>query len=72
MLAQTVVALFILLAMALPIAVVLGVLALFIDHTQDEESSFFPRAQQILGAKTTRDLRERYLTMQREVSHSVG
>ena len=48
------------------------VLALFVDHAQDEESSFFPRAQQILGAKTTRDLRERYLTMQREVSHSVG
>jgi len=48
------------------------VLALFIDHTQDEETSFFPRAQQILGAKTTRDLRERYLTMQREVSRSVG
>jgi hemerythrin HHE cation binding domain-containing protein len=48
------------------------VMALFDDHAEDEQSSFFPRAQQILGAKATRDLRERYLTMQREVAHSVG
>jgi hemerythrin superfamily protein len=47
------------------------VMALVDDHVRDEENDFFPRAQQLLGEKTARDLGERYASTQRDVLHGL-
>jgi chemotaxis regulatin CheY-phosphate phosphatase CheZ len=47
------------------------VLALVDDHVRDEESDFFPRAERLLGANTSRELEARYVSMQRDILHSL-
>jgi hemerythrin superfamily protein len=47
------------------------VMALVDDHVRDEESDFFPRAQQLLGERTSRDLGERYESTQRDMLHGL-
>jgi hypothetical protein len=45
--------------------------ALVEDHVRDEETEFFPRAQELLGEAASLELRERFLSAQREVIHQL-
>jgi hemerythrin superfamily protein len=47
------------------------VIAMLEDHVRDEESDFFPRAQNLLRASTD-DLDERYKSAYREVLHTLA
>lgn len=47
------------------------VVALVDDHVRDEESDFFPRAERLLGVNTSRDLEERYASIQRDILHTL-
>lgn len=52
-------------------AKLLDVLALFEDHVNDEESDFFPRAQQLLGEQVSEELEERFVSAQREIANKL-
>jgi hypothetical protein len=47
------------------------VIALVEDHFRDEETEFFPRAQELLGEATSVELRDRFVSAQREVVHTL-
>jgi hypothetical protein len=47
------------------------VVALLEDHVRDEETEFFPRAQELLGEAASLELRERFVSAQREVVHTL-
>ena len=42
------------------------------DHVRDEETEFFPRAQELLGQAVSLELRERVVSAQREVIHTLA
>lgn len=48
------------------------VMAMVDDHVRDEESEFFPRAQELLGENTARELEEPFTSAQREVLHALA
>jgi hypothetical protein len=41
------------------------------DHVREEETEFFPRAQELLGEAGSLELRERFVSAQREVIHTL-
>jgi hemerythrin superfamily protein len=45
--------------------------ALFEQHAKDEEDEYFPRAQELLGESSARDLHERFVSAQRDVIHKL-
>jgi hemerythrin-like domain-containing protein len=47
------------------------VMALVDDHVRDEETNFFPRAQEILGEQASRELEERFVGAQRQVIQTL-
>ena len=47
------------------------IMALLDDHLRDEETSFFEKAQRLLGENTARDLAEPFMTRQREILHAL-
>ena len=48
------------------------VVALVEDHVLDEETEFFPRAQGLLGEAVLLELRERFVSAQREVIRALA
>jgi Hemerythrin HHE cation binding domain len=48
------------------------VVAAFEEHMREEETEFFPRAQELLGEAGSLELRERLVSAQREVVHTLA
>jgi hypothetical protein len=46
--------------------------ALAEDHMEDEESDFFPRAQEVLGERATEELEERFVSARREALNTLA
>jgi hemerythrin superfamily protein len=53
------------------IAKLRDIVAMFDDHIRDEETEYFPRAQELLGENKTRELHDRFVSAQREVIHTL-
>jgi hemerythrin-like domain-containing protein len=47
-------------------------MALLEEHIRDEETEFFPRAQELLGENTARELEDPFATAQREVRDTLA
>jgi hypothetical protein len=47
------------------------VVALFEEHVEEEERDFFPRAQEILGERTSTELEERFIGAQAQVLNTL-
>ena len=48
------------------------VVAMIEDHVREEETEFFPRAQGLIGEAGSLELRERFVSAQREVIHTLA
>jgi hemerythrin-like domain-containing protein len=48
------------------------VLAMIEDHVREEETEFFPRAQGLVGEAGSLEMRERFVSAQREVIHTLA
>jgi hemerythrin superfamily protein len=47
-------------------------MAMIEEHVRDEETDFFPRAQELLGENTARELEDPFATAQREVRDTLA
>lgn len=47
-------------------------MAMVEEHVRDEETEFFPRAQELLGENTARELEDPFATAQREVRDTLA